>query len=145
MRYKKFHIIIAIAHSAVIFSMFFPLINVNALRLGVSANEASPYFMNVINYMQTEIYPLTGIIMISLMILSTLGAVNSMMGIFSKKIRSINVKLAFIFGFSEATLAALLLYSQSTALFIISVVSFVLISVASIKLIRIEERENEQK
>jgi hypothetical protein len=79
------------------------------------------------------------------MILSTLGAVNSMMGIFSKKIRSINVKLAFIFGFSEATLAALLLYSQSTALFVISVVSFVLISVASIKLIRIEERENEQK
>ena len=145
MRYKKFHIIIAVAHSFVVTAMFFPLINVNALRIGVSIGEADPYFMNVVNYLQNEIYPLTGIFMISLMILASLGAINSIMGIFSKKIRPINVKLAFIFGFSEATLAALLLYSGSAALFAICAVSFVLVSFSAIKLIRLEERLNEQK
>ncbi len=145
MRYKKFHIIIACAHSFVVTSMLFPLINVNALRIGASVSEADPYYMNVINFLQNEIYPLTGIFMISLMILASLGAANSVMGIFSKKIRPINVKLAFIFGFSEATLAALLLYSSSVALFVICAASFALISLAAIKLIRLEERQNEQK
>lgn len=145
MRYKRFHFIIACAHSAVIFSMFFPLINVNALRIGATVSEADPYFMNVVNYLQNEIYPLTAIFMILLMVFAALGAANSVIGIFSKKIRSINVKLAFILGFSEATLAALLLYSRSTALFIICAASFALISLAAIKLIRIEERENEQR
>ena len=125
--------------------MFFPLINVNALRIGATVGEADPYFMNVVNYLQNEIYPLTAIFMILLMVFAALGAANSVIGIFSKKIRSINVKLAFILGFSEATLAALLLYSRSTALFIICAVSFALISLAAIKLIRIEERENEQR
>lgn len=145
MRYKRFHFIIACAHTVTILAMFFPLINVNALRIGASASEAEPYFMNVINYLQNEIYPLTAIFMISLMILASLGAANSVIGIFSKKISPINVKLAFILGFSEATLAALLLYSGSVALFIICAVSFALISLASIKIIRLEERQNEQK
>ena len=145
MRYKNFHIIIAAAHSFVVTAMFFPLINVNSLRIGATASEAEPYYMNVVNYLRNEIYPLTGIFMITLMILASLGAVNSMMGVFSKKIRSVNVKLSFILGFSEATLAALLLYSGSVALFLISASAFALISIAAIKLIRIEERENENK
>lgn len=145
MRYKKFHIITVVAHSFVVTCMFFPLINVNALRIGGSVGDADPYFMNVVNYLQNEIYPLTGIFMISLMILASMGAANSVMGIFSKKIRPVNVKLSFIFGFSEATMAALLLYSGSVALFFICAVSFALISFTSIKLIKIEERLNEQK
>ena len=145
MRLKKFHIIIASAHSLVVLAMFFPLINVNALRIGASVTEAEPYYMNVVNYLQNEIYPLTGIFMISLMIMASLGVVNSMIGIFSKKILPVNVKLSFIFGFSEATLAALLLYSGSVSLFIISATAFALISLAAIKLIRLEERQNEQK
>ena len=145
MRLKKFHIIIASAHSLVVLAMFFPLINVNALRIGASVAEAEPYYMNVVNYLQNEIYPLTGIFMISLMIMASLGVVNSMIGIFSKKILPVNVKLSFIFGFSEATLAALLLYSGSVSLFIISATAFALISLAAIKLIKLEERQNEQK
>ena len=145
MRYKNFHIIIAAAHSFVVMAMFFPLINVNSQRIGATVSEAEPYYMNVVNYLRNEIYPLTGIFMIALMILASLGAVNSMMGVFSKKIRPVNVKLSFILGFSEATLAALLLYSGSVALFLISASAFALISVAAIKLIRIEERENENK
>ena len=145
MRYKNFHIIIAAAHSFVVTAMFFPLINVNSQRLGATVSEAEPYYMNVVNYLRNEIYPLTGIFMITLMILASLGAVNSMMGVFSKKIRPVNVKLSFILGFSEATLAALLLYSGSVALFLISASAFALISIAAIKLIRIEERENENK
>ena len=145
MRYKNFHIIIAAAHSFVVTAMFFPLINVNSQRIGATVSEAEPYYMNVVNYLRNEIYPLTGIFMITLMILASLGAVNSMMGVFSKKIRPVNVKLSFILGFSEATLAALLLYSGSGALFLISASAFALISIAAIKLIRIEERENENK
>ena len=145
MRLKKFHIIIASAHSLVVLAMFFPLINVNALRIGASVTEAEPYYMNVVNYLQNEIYPLTGIFMISLMIMASLGVVNSMIGIFSKKILPVNVKLSFIFGFSEATLAALLLYSGSVSLFIISATAFALISLAAIKLIKLEERQDEQK
>ena len=145
MRYKNFHIIIAAAHSFVVTAMFFPLINVNSQRIGATVSEAEPYYMNVVNYLRNEIYPLTGIFMITLMILASLGAVNSMMGVFSKKIRPVNVKLSFILGFSEATLAALVLYSNSIALFVICAVSFVLVSVSSIKLIRLEERLNEQK
>lgn len=145
MRYKSFHIIIASAHTLSILAMFFPLINVNSLRIGATASEAEPYYMNVVNYLRNEIYPLTGIFMISLMIMASFGVVNSMMGIFSKKISPPNVKLSFILGFSEATLAALLLYSGSVALFLISASAFALISIAAIKLIRIEERQNEQK
>ena len=118
---------------------------VNALRIGASVTEAEPYYMNVVNYLQNEIYPLTGIFMISLMIMASLGVVNSMIGIFSKKILPVNVKLSFIFGFSEATLAALLLYSGSVSLFIISATAFALISLAAIKLIKLEERQDEQK
>ncbi len=144
--HKKYYLMNIISHAVVIASLFFPLINVNELRIGVAgAGVADPYYMNIISFLQNEIYPLTAIFMILLMVFAALGAANSVIGIFSKKIRSINVKLAFILGFSEATLAALLLYSRSTALFIICAVSFALISLAAIKLIRIEERENEQR
>ena len=143
---KKHYIMIALSHLAMILSLFFPLINVNEQRIGIGgAENTESYFINIISYVKNEIYPLTGICMTILMIISVLGIVNAMIGIFSKKINNTNVKIAFIFGFSSAIGAALLLYSNSILLFSILAGSFALISYASIKLFMAEEKQGEQK
>ena len=139
---KKYFLAIIISHLAVIISLFFPLINVDEIRIGISGVEGTEtYFINVVEYIQTDIYPLTSIIMISLMIMATFGVVNSVVGIFIRKLHAVNVKLSFIFGFSSAIFAALLLYSSSVVLSLICAGSFIIISVASIRLIKAEEQQ----
>lgn len=143
---KKYFLFISISHLVVILASFFPLINVDELRIGIGgAENTETYFINIVNYVQNEIYPLTGIFIVSLMIVATIGIINSMIGFFSKKLNSTNVKLAFILGFSSAIFAALLMYSNSVAFFIICASSFALISFSAIKLIRAEEKQEDSK
>ena len=144
--HKKYHVAIVISNTIVLTSLFFPLINVNELRIGTAgAGVAEPHFINIVSFLQTEIYPLTGFLMIALMVLLSLGIANSIYGLVTKRINSFTAKASFLLGFSSAVLAALLLYSRSSILFIICVVSFVVDSVSSIQLFRAEEAQNEEK
>jgi hypothetical protein len=143
---KKHYIMIAFSHLAAIISLFFPLINVNEQRIGAGGFEnTESYFINIISYVRNEIYPLTGICLMVIMIIAIMGIVNAIVGIFSKKINNTSAKMAFVFGFSSAICAALLLYSNSVLLFSILASSFALISFASIKLLMAEEKQSEQK
>ena len=138
--HKKYYLMNIISHAVVIASLFFPLINVNELRIGVAgAGVADPYYMNIVSFLQNEIYPLTGFLMIGLMVLSTLGVANSVYGLVTKRVNTFTTMSAFLLGFSSAALAALLLYSSSTVLFIICAISFAICSYCSIKLFRVEE------
>ncbi len=144
--HKKYYLAIIISHVVVITSLFFPLININELRIGVAgAVDADPYYMNIINFLQTEIYPITGLLMLILLSMALLGAINGVYGLVSMRVRPFSTKSAFILGFSSALLAALLLYSESTVLFVICALSFGVISFASIKLFRAEEETEENK
>lgn len=144
--HRKYYLIIAISHLAVVVSMLFPLINVNELRLGVAgAQKAEPYYMNIISFLQNEIYPITGILMLIFVGISIFGFILALYGFISKKLKSFSVKLSFIAGFGSASLGALLLYSKSTMLFIICALSFVIISFCAIKLVRLEERQESSK
>lgn len=144
--HKKYYLMNIISHSAVIISLFFPLINVNELRIGVAgAGVADPYYMNIVSFLQNEIYPLTGLLIIALMVLSALGVANSVYGFVTKTVKSFTTKISFLLGFSSAALAALLLYSSSAILFVICAVSFAICSFCSIKLFRLEEAQTEEK
>lgn len=140
MVHKKYYLMNIISHAAVITSLFFPLINVNELRIGaVGVGSNEPYYMNIVSFLQNEIYPLTGLLIISLMVLSALGLANSVYGLVTKKVNGFTTKSAFVLGFSSATLAALLLYSSSAILFTICAVSFAICSYCSIKLFKVYE------
>ena len=144
--HRKYYLIIALSHLTVVVSMLFPLINVNELRIGVAgAQNAEPYYMNIISFLQNEIYPITGILMLVFVGISIFGFALSIYGFVSKKLKSFSVKLSFIAGFGSASLGALLLYSNSTMLFIICALSFGIISFCTIKLVRLEERQESSK
>ena len=83
--------------------------------------------------------------MMALIVLEFVGIVNALVGFFSKKLNSLNVKLAFVYGFSSAIFAALLLYSSSGLLFLIFACSFAIISYASIKLLMAEEKQESSR
>ena len=141
--HRKFYIAILVSHLSLIVSMIFPVLKVNEIRLTPGgAGSAQVQNLNLFQYIAKEVSPITGYFMIFLLVIAIGGIVNSVYGIISKKVGSLSVKLAFVFGFSSAAMAALQLYSNSALLLIICIVTFAIISVASVKLIKMDEVQN---
>lgn len=144
--HRKYCIMILVSHLSLVVSMFFPVLTVSEIRLAPwGAGDQQEQSLNIIDYMNKAISPITGYFMIFLLIVAILGIGNAVFGIARKNVNSLSVKLAFIFGFSSAAMAALQIYSGSVLLLLISVATFVVISFASVKLIKMDEVENAQK
>ena len=141
---RKYYIAILISHLTLVISLFFPVISVNEIRLMPLVNSVSEaQSLNLIEYTAKSINPVTAYLMIAFLVVAAVGAGNAIFGIVSKKLNSLSVKLSFIFGFSSAAMAAVQLYSGSSTLIVICVLTFAIISLASLRLIKLEDKKEE--
>ena len=142
--HKKFYIANLVSHLSLIISMIFPVLKVDEKRLALLTDQSvQAQNLNLFEYIAKRVSPITGYFMIFLLLIACAGVANSVYGMIEKKVNSLSVKLSFIFGFSSAAMAALQLYSNSILLLIICVVSFVIISISSVKLMKIDEVQND--
>ena len=142
--HKKYYAIIMVAYLVVPISLLFPVLRVNEIRLGLSGGTTtSENYMNLFDYIYNDIYIITGLLMLALVIVQIVAAIIALLGLINKEVKSIFVRLTFIASFSCAILAALQMYSGSHALFIICAASFVTIAFASIRLMKIEEKAHQ--
>ena len=143
--HRKHYIFILISHLVLAISLLFPVITVSEIRLApLLGTESQTHSLNLIEYTAKSINPVTSYLMIAFLIIAIAGISNAIFGIISKKLKPTSVKLSFIFGFSSAAMAAVQLYSGSRILITICVATFAVISVASIRLIKLEETQNTQ-
>ena len=141
---RKYYIAILISHLTLVISLFFPVISVNEIRLMPWADtQSEAQSLNLIEYTAKSINPVTAYLMIAFLVIAVVGAGNAIFGIVSKKLNSLSVKLSFIFGFSSAAMAAVQLYSGSSTLILICVLTFAIISLASLRLIKLEDKKEE--
>ena len=139
--HKKYYINIIISHLAVAVTLFFPVLRVDEIRLGLSGGTTtSAYYMNLFDYLMNDINILAGVFILILGLLNVFGIVVAVYAIFDKKKKSFPVIVSFILGFSSATMSAIQIYLGSMSLLIISIASFALVAYSSIKLMRIEEK-----
>ena len=139
--HKKYYINIIISHLAVAVTLFFPVLRVDEIRLGLSGGTTtSAYYMNLFDYLSNEINVIAGVFILILAILNVCGILIAIYGIFDKKKKSFPVILSFALGFSSATMSAIQIYLGSKALLLISVAAFALVAYSSIKLMKIEEK-----
>ena len=139
--HKKYYIAIIISHLAVVTSLFFPVLRVDDIRLGLTGGTTkSAYYMNLIDYIVNDINTLAGVFILVLAILNLIGAGFAAYGIITKSKKTFPVILSFILGFSSATMSALQIYSGSGTLLVVSIISFAVTAYSSIKLMKIEEK-----
>ena len=142
--HRKYYIAILISHLTLAVTLFFPVINVDEIRLMPWADaQSEAQSLNLIEYTAKSINPVTAYLMIAFLVVAVVGAGNAVFGLISKKLNTVSVKLSFIFGFSSASMAAMQIYSVSNVLIIICAITFAVISIASIRLIRLEETVSE--
>lgn len=141
--YRKNYIAILVSHLSLVVSLLFPIIRVNEIRLAPWTGETSEVQnLNLFEYTGKSISPVTSYLMIFFLAIALAGCINAIFGIVSKKINALSVKLSFIFGFSSAAMAAVQLYSGSVMLIFISIITFAIITVASVRLIKLDEAQN---
>ena len=142
--HRKYYIAILVSHLTLAVTLFFPVINVDEIRLMPWADaQSEAQSLNLIEYTAKSINPVTAYLMIAFLVVAVVGAGNAVFGLISKKLNTVSVKLSFIFGFSSASMAAMQIYSVSNVLIIICAITFAVISIASIRLIRLEETVSE--
>ncbi len=144
--HKKYYLIIMLAHLAVPVSLLFPVLRVDEIRLGVSgATTTSAYYLNIFEFIYSDIYTLTGLFILFLAIAQIAGVIIAIVGMSNKTIKHIPILLSFVLGFSSAIMSALQIYSGSYMLFIISAISFVVVSIFSVNLMKLEEKQKAQQ
>lgn len=137
---KKLYFIIALAHLAVPISLLTPIITMTETKVGMGgATEIEMYNINFFQYFLYDIYSVVAIFMLVFIIVELLGAVNAFYAVFTKKSNHVSYKISFCLGFSSAVMAALQAGSSSYLFFFICVVSFLVISFCSIKLMKSDD------
>ncbi|MBO5287081.1 MAG: hypothetical protein J6B34_03045 [Clostridia bacterium] len=138
---NKLHIGILASHLVVVISLFTPIFRVDETRMGISGNHLTDvHYLNIMQYISNDVHTLTAILMVILSILHLIGIVNGIYGLLFKGYHHGAIKNAFVFGFASATMGALQLYSQSYVFFVICAISFCVISICSIRLMKLEDK-----
>ena len=138
---KKLYLIIALAHLAVPISLLTPIITMTETKVGMGgATEIEMYNINFFQYFLYDIYSTLAIFMLVFSVVELLGAANAFYSVFTKKPNHVSYKISFYLGFSSAVMAALQAGSNSYAFFFICVISFLVISFCSIKLMKSDDK-----
>ena len=138
---KRLYFLIALAHLAVPISLLTPIITITETRVGIDgATAVEMYNINFFQYFLYDIYSTLAIFMLIFSIVELLGAANAFYSVFTKKPNHVSYKISFYLGFSSAVMAALQSGSKSYAFFFICVISFLIISFSSIKLMKSDVR-----
>ncbi|MBQ7225094.1 MAG: hypothetical protein IJX02_00660 [Clostridia bacterium] len=135
----KSYIAALVSHLVVLIALVTPIIRASDTRTSLTGNtESSSSYLNIFQFIQTDLYSFTSVLMLILVFIHFLGISNAIYGIVKKKYSHWSINLTFLFGFASALMGALHLYSGSYALFSICAASFLVISFCSIKLIKSE-------
>lgn len=137
---NKAYIAIILSNLIVILALFLPLIHVSEIRMDINGEKiAESYYVNIIQYVEHDVYNLTMIVMIIVAGFNVLGAGNGIYGLVKKKYSHASINLSFFTGFASAIIGALQLYSKSYVFFVICAVSFIVITLCSLRLNKLEE------
>ena len=98
------------------------------------------FWLNFFQYFLYDVYSTLAIFMLVFLVVELLGAVNGFYAAFTKKPNHVSYKISFYLGFSSAVMAALQSGSKSYAFFFICVISFLVISFCSIKLMKADDK-----
>lgn len=128
---KKYLIAILISHLIVPISMFFPI-------LKITHADSNNVMCNAFEYVKNNPTVYATILLVVFLAFELIGAGNSIYVLAKKEITHKNIQSLFLLGFSSAILGAMYI-SVARIFFAICAISFVLISYASIKLMK---REN---
>lgn len=137
---KKLDFVIALAHLAVPVSLLTPIISITETKVGIGgATTVETYDLNFFQYFWNDIYSAVAIFMLVFAVVEICGAAYAFYVTFSKKPHPVSEKITFSLGFSSAVMAALQAGSESYVFFAICVVSFLVISICSIKIMKMRE------
>ena len=137
--HKKYYLLSMLCHSAVAIALCLPTISVSETRLNNMGNTLTDTnFSNIFQYVSSDIYTITAILLIVLGIVEILGILNCVYAMSKKTVARLPSKLAFLYGFSSAIIAALQVYSRSYILFSVCATSFVITQLCSVRLMRLE-------
>lgn len=128
---KKYLIAILISHLVVPLSIIFPI-------LKITGTDSNNVMCNFFEYIKSNPTIYATILLIIFLVFELIGAGNSIYVLAKKEITHKNIQSLFLLGFSSAILGAMYI-SVARIFFVICAISFVLISYASIKLMK---REN---
>ena len=128
---KKYFWIILLSHALVIASLFFPV-------LKVTSSLSNHDMFNIFSFIEKNPSIYLTVLLIVFTLFEILGALNAIYCIARKEVSRRNVSSTFLLGFSSAILGAMFISVDSHIFFILCAVSFVFISYASIKLMKLE-------
>lgn len=133
--HKKPFIIILLSHLIVPLSLLFPVFKVGNKLTNTSVDKD---FVNIIGYVQINVYGYITVVLVIFMIMEILGIVNSINGIRHKELKHAPIRNSFYLGFSSAVLGATFISVGSYVFFAVCAASFLVISYFSIKLMKME-------
>ena len=137
---KKLYIATLVSHMAVLIALFIPVICMTETRMNIwGEKETFSYFVNVIQFLKDDIYSISSIQTMFLILVHICGIINAIVGLVREEYSHFSINVTIICGFASALLGALHLYSKSYALFAICAISFFAISFCSIKLVKLEK------
>lgn len=138
---KRLYFLIALAHLTVPISLLTPIIIITETSVGMEgAIDIEMYNINFFQYFLYDIYSTLAIFMLIFSLVELIGAANAFYAVFTKKPNHVSYKVSFYLGFSSAVMAALQAGSKSYAFFFICVISFLIISFCSIKLMKADDK-----
>ena len=136
---RKIYLIVLLAHIGVLITLLFPVIRVDEIRMGIAnIAETESNYLDYFEFMSNPSHILTAWLMTVFLIGHIIGIVNAVFCIITNKGGRVIINLTFACSFASALMGALQLYSQSYILFTVCAVSFLLIALSSLYLIRRE-------
>ena len=137
---NKLYITTLFSHLAVLLTLLAPVIRMTETRMNLlGEKESFSYYVNVMEFLRGDIYSISSIQTIILILVHILGIANAIAGIARKEYSHLSINCTIICGFASALMGALHLYSKSYVLFAVCAISFFAISFCSIKLVKSEK------
>ena len=129
---KKFFLIILFFHLIVPISVFFPVFKSSSTSMDTS-------LCNIFRYVRENSSVYATVLLLVFLLIEIVGVGNAAYGLAKKEAARRNKQSSFILGFSSAILGAMFISVGSYVFFLLCAVSFIAISYASIKLMKLEE------
>lgn len=129
---KKYFWIIFLFHLLIPISLFFPV-------LKMPSSLSSHNMLNIFHFIKVNPSTYVTVLLIVFTLFEIAGAINAVYGIARKEISRKNTQATFLLGFSSAILGAMFISVDSHIFFILCAISFIAISYASIKLMKLEK------
>ena len=141
--HRKYYLLIALANLFLTISLATPILVISETKVGWSGNTSEiRYKMNIFEYISNDANNIVSFFMITFLIFSIIGAIYALIQVIRKKPSVYASKVSFILGFAPAILGALQIDSKSYLFFIFCVISFFVISLCSIRMMKFDDWKN---